>query len=179
MGEPTGQGRSRAGWWLVLPALAVVYLVAALGLPFREEARWGGRCPWGDWEGALAEASEAATQGQAGIALRCAYRAFLDAEVAGAGAALVRVGDLLQNMGVQRYLKMTVRSAYLRAAEHARRAQEWPVMAAAATRLLAMGEVGEASVLLAEVCSRTDAGGAGVPCEPLRVAASPTLLSEE
>jgi hypothetical protein len=52
-------------------------------------------------------------------------------------------------MGVQRYLKVSVRSAYLRAAEHARRAQEWPVMAAVAARLFAIGEAGEANVLTA------------------------------
>lgn len=100
MGEPAGQGKSRGGWWLL--GLPVVWVVAALLLPFREEARLGGRCPSGDWERALAQASEAATRDQPAIALRCVYRAFLDAEAAGAGAALVRVGDLLQNMRVQR-----------------------------------------------------------------------------
>lgn len=177
MREPSGRRKSRAGWWL-LP-LGFVSLVGAIWLPFRGEARLGGRCPSGDWEEGLAQASEAAVRGQSGTALRCAYRAFLDAEAAGAGSALIRVGDLLQTMGVQRYLKVSVRSAYLRAAEHARRAEEWPVMAAVATRLVAMGEVAEASVLLAEVCSRTTAGGPGVPCDPVRVVATPTLFGEE
>lgn len=54
-----------------------------------------------------------------------------------------------ETMGVQRYLKVSVRSAYLRAAEHARRAQEWPVMATVAARLFAIGEAGEANVLTA------------------------------
>jgi hypothetical protein len=111
--------------------------------------------------------------------LRCAHQAFLDAEAAGAGAALVRVGDLLQNLGVQRYQKVSVRSAYLRAADHARRAQEWPVMAAAAIRLLSLGEVAEAGALLADVSSRTASGGPGVPCDPVRLAAIPTLQGEE
>lgn len=159
--------------------LVVVWLVGAIWLPFRGEARPAAACPSGDWEGGVAQASQAAMRGQRGIALRCAYRAFLDGEAAGAGSALIRVGDLLQSMGVQRYLKVSVRSAYLRAAEHARRAQEWPVMAAAATRLLAIGEAGEANVLLAEVCFRMAAGGPGVPCDPVRTAAIPALSSKE
>lgn len=72
-----------------------------------------------------------------------------------------------------------MRSAYLRAAEHARRAQEWPVMAAVATRLLAIGEAGEANVLLVEVYSRTAAEGPAVPCDPVRITPILTLSGEE
>lgn len=97
MAEPSGRRKSRAEWWL-LP-LVVVWPVVAIWLPFREGAWAGGRCPSGDWEGGLAQASEAATRGRPGIALRCASRAFLDAEAAGAASALIRVGDLLQTMG--------------------------------------------------------------------------------
>lgn len=182
MGEAGGVGEVRGRAWLdgLAAVLAVlVTLAAALWLSFPGGPRLGSRCALEDWEKALAEASEAVAQGQPTVALRCAYRAFLDAEAVGAGAALVRVGDLLQNLGVQRYQKASVRSAYLRAADHARSAQEWPVMAAVATRLLALGELGEASALLAEVCSRTAAGGPGVPCDPARLAATPTLSSEE
>lgn len=74
---------------------------------------------------------------------------------------------------------MSVRSAYVQAGEHAQRAQEWPVLAAVANRLFAMGEAGAAAVLLGEVCSRTGAGGARVPCDSLRVAAAPTLSDEQ
>ncbi len=182
MGEAGGRGGARVGTWLGVQGavLAILVTVAAtlwLGVP--GGARLSPRCAPGDWEGALAEATVAATRGQPTRALRCAHQAFLDAEAAGAGAALVRVGDLLQNLGVQRYQKVSVRSAYLRAADHARRAQEWPVMAAVATRLLALGEVAEAGVLLAEVCSLTAAGVPGVPCDPVRLAAIPTLHGEE
>lgn len=173
-------GQVHAGAWLVVAMLALLVTFGAAlwpGSPGR--TRLESRCAPGDWEGALAEASAAATRGQQTLALRCAYQAFLDAEAAGSGAALVRVGDLLQSLGVQRYLKISVRSAYLRAADHARRTQEWPVLAAVATRLLVLGEAGEASVLLAEVCSRTAAGDPGIPCDPVRVTAIPTLSGEE
>lgn len=176
-------GQVHAGAWLVVAMLALLVTFGAAlwpGSPGR--TRLESRCAPGDWEGALAEASEAATRGQPTAALRCAYRAFLDAEAAGAGAALVRVGDLLQSLGVQRYQKVSVRSAYLRAADHARRAQEWPVMAAAAIRLLSLGEVAEAGVLLAEVCSLTAAGVPGVPCDPvrlIRLTALPNLHGDE
>ena len=182
MREAEGRGEIRVGAWLdVQGAVLAVFvtLAATLWLGFPGGTRLSPRCVPGNWEGALAEASVAATRDQPTLALRCAYQAFLDAEVVGAGAALVRVGDLLQSLGVQRYQKVSVRSAYLRAADHARRAQEWPVMAAVATRLLALGELGEASALLAEICSRTAAGGPGVPCDPARLAATPTLSSEE
>jgi len=182
MREAEGRGETRVGAWLggLGAALAVlITLAATLWLGFPEGTRLSTRCAPGDWEGALAEAGAAATRGQQTLALRCAYQAFLDAEAAGAGAPLVRVGDLLQSLGVQRYQKVSVRSAYLRAAEHARRAQEWPVMAAAATRLLALGELREAGPLLADVCSRTAAGAPGVPCDPVRRTATPTLFGEE
>ncbi|MGH7377930.1 MAG: hypothetical protein ACREKK_10975, partial [Candidatus Methylomirabilales bacterium] len=138
MGETAGRGEARVrasldGLGAVLAVLVTVAAMLWLGFP--GETRLTTRCAPGDWEGALAEASVAATRDQPTLALRCAYQAFLDAEAAGAGAALVRVGDLLQSLGVQRYQKVSVRSAYLRAAHHARRAQEWPVMAAVATRL--------------------------------------------
>lgn len=41
------------------------------------------------------------------------------------------------------------------------------------------GELGEANALLADVCSRTAAGGPGVPCDPVRLAAVLTLHGEE
>lgn len=182
MGEAGGRRETRVGALLdglgvLLAVLVTLAAVLWLGVP--GGARLSPRCAPGDWEGALADASAAATRGQPTLALRCAYQAFLDAEVAGAGAALVRVGDLLQSLGVQRYQKVSVRSAYLRAADHARSAQEWPVMAAAAIRLWSLGEVAEAGVLLAEVCSLTAAGAPGVPCDPVRLAAIPTLHGEE
>ena len=182
MREAEGRGEIRVGAWLGgLGAVLAVFvtLAATLWLGFPGGTRLSPRCVPGNWESALAEASVAATRDQPTLALRCAYQAFLDAEVVGAGAALVRVGDLLQSLGVQRYQKVSVRSAYLRAADHARRAQEWPVMAAAAFRLLSLGEMAEAGVLLAEVCSLTAAGAPGVPCDPVRLAAIPTLSGEE
>lgn len=41
------------------------------------------------------------------------------------------------------------------------------------------GELGEANALLADVCSRTAAGGPGAPCGPVRLAAVLTLHAEE
>ncbi|MGH7364436.1 MAG: hypothetical protein ACREJ7_06350 [Candidatus Methylomirabilales bacterium] len=52
-------------------------------------------------------------------------------------------------------------------------------MAAVVTRLLALGEVAEAGALLADVSSPTAAGGPGVPRDPVRLAAIPTLHGEE
>lgn len=179
MEKEGGRGKARVGGWLGFAGVGVLYLVAALWLPFPEGARPASRCAPGDWERTLAEASEAATRGHPGVALRCAYQAFLDAEAAGAAAGLVRVGDLLQRLGVQRYQRISVRSAYLRAADHARSAQDLPVMAAVATRLLARGEMAEASTLLEDICSRTDAGDPGVPCDPVGLAAVATLRGEE
>ena len=166
MKEAEGRGEIRVGAWLdVQGAVLAVFvtLAATLWLGFPGGTRLSPRCVPGNWEGALAEASVAATRDQPTLALRCAYQAFLDAEAVGAGAALIRVGDLLQSFGVQRYQKVSVRSAYLRAADHARHAQEWPVLAAVAIRLFALGELAEADSLLADVCSRTAAGGPEVP----------------
>lgn len=180
MGEGGSWGQAHAGAWLMVAGLALLVTFAgALWPGFSREMRLSKGCGPGDSEGALAEAGEAASRGQRTVALRCAYRAYLDAEAAGAGAALVRVGDLLQKLGVQRYQKASVRSAYLRAADHARSAEEWPVMAAVAIRLLALGELAEANALLADVCSRTAAGGPGAPCDPVRLAAVLTLHGEE
>lgn len=149
MEEARSWGAEFAGAWLGVGVLAFfVALTAPLWGGARERIPSGSPCAPGSSGQALVEASKAAAEGLSTIALRCAYRAFLDAEAAGAGDALLRVGDLLQTLGVERYLKITPRSAYLRAAEHARAAQDWPVLAAAASRLLALGEQGEAAAVL-------------------------------
>ncbi|MBI4391353.1 MAG: hypothetical protein HY575_05660 [candidate division NC10 bacterium] len=169
-----------AGAWLSVAALAVLFTIAGfLWHDLPAQARPGRACPPGDWDRALAEASAAAVRGEPTLALRCAYRAYIEAEAAGAGAALVQVGDFLHSLGRQRYLKISVRSAYLRAAEHARQKREWPVMAAVATRLLALGDLEEAGALLAELCSQMASGAPGVPCDPIRLTAVPTLSGEE
>lgn len=169
-----------AGAWLSVAALAVLFTIAGgfwHDLP--AQARVAKACPPGDWDRALAEASAAAARGESAVALRCGYRVYLAADAAGAGAGLLRVGDLLQSLGRQRYLKISVRSAYLRAAEHARQKQEWPVMAAVATRMLALGDLQEAGTLLAELCLQMASGAPEVPCDPVRLAAIPTVSGDE
>jgi len=145
MGEAEARGEVRMRGWLGAVLLAILVTpAAALWLDIPGRSLPSSQCApgEGDWAEALAKASEAATRGQPTVALRCAYRAFLEAEATGDAVAMVRVGDFFQNLGVQRYLKLSVRSAYLRAADHARRTQEWPVLAAVAIRLFAMGAGG-------------------------------------
>jgi hypothetical protein len=169
-----------AGAWLSVAALAVLFTIAGfLWHDLPAQARTAKTCPPGDWDRALTEASVIAARGELAPALRCAYRVYFEAEAAGAGVVLLRVGDLLQSLGRQRYLKIGVRSAYLRAADHARQNQEWPVMAAVAARLIALGDLAEAGNLLAELCSQMASGTPEVPCDPVRVAAIPTLSGDE
>ena len=155
MEEARSWGAEFAGAWLGVGVLAFfVALTAPLWGGARERIASGSPCAPGSSGPALMEASKAASEGLRTIALRCAYRAFLDAEAAGAGNALLRVGDLLQTLEVERYLKVTPRSAYLRAADHARAAQHWSVLAAAASRLLALEERVEAAAVLAGPLSK-------------------------
>lgn len=180
MERTLGLAEEHAGAWLSVVSLAVLFTIwGALWHDLPAQARTAKACPPQDWERALAEASAAVARGEPALALRCAYRTYFEAEAAGAGATLLRVGDLLQSLGRQRYLKISVRSAYLRAAEHARQKHEWPVMAAVATRLLALGDVAEAGNLLAELCSQMTSGGPGVLCDPVRFVPIPTLPGDE
>lgn len=179
MEEARSWGAEFAGAWLGVGVLAIfIALTAPLWGGARERIPSGDPCAPGSSGPALAEASKAAANGQRTIALRCAYRAFLDAEAAGAGNALLRVGDLLQTLEVERYLKVTPRSAYLRAAEHARAAQDWPVLAAAASRLLALGQREEAAAVLAGPQSK---GQGTIPGQgqPIRAGGLPAPLNSE
>src|SRR3972149_964843 len=88
MREAEGRGEIRVGAWLGgLGAVLAVFvtLAATLWLGFPGGTRLSPRCVPGNWEGALAEASVAATRDHPTLALRCAYPAFLDAEAAGGG----------------------------------------------------------------------------------------------